>query len=134
MKRYSRLLWILLGIGILLFPVLSDAEQPPTVSRSFYEKVISPRFHEVLEASQETIPGRHYADIMVPVYSGFKGRSIVGIPAFFGHYELRTLGTTTVPDWLPCDYDGNVWITEKNFEAVMKQIKYVDQVGGGKRE
>ena len=132
MKRYSRFFWILLGIGILIFPVHPNSNQPPTVSRNFYEKVISPRSHEVLEASQETIPGRHYADIMVPVFSGFQGRSIVGISASFGHYELRTLGTTTVPDWLPCDYDGKVWITEKNFDAVMRQIKYVKQVGGGK--
>ena len=128
MQRRTRILLGLLGAFALFFPVHPEYAIPPTVTKDFFEQQVVPRKNEVLSSSHLMIEGRHWATIKVAVLSGFRGRSVFGIPAFLGRYTEHSLGSTSIPAWFPCDRNGDVWITEDNFDAVMKNIQRSEQV------
>ena len=127
MTRRTKILLGLLGAFALLFPVHPDYWSPPTVTNDFFEQEVVPRKSEVISSSQLTVEGRHRGTIKVAVLSGFRGRSILGIPAFVGRYTEHSLGSTSIPAWFPCDHNGDAWITADNFDAVMKNIKRSEQ-------
>jgi len=127
MTRRTKILIGLLGAFALFFPVHPDCSSPPTVSKDFFEQEVVPRKSEVISTSQLVIEGRHWGTIKVAVLSGFRGRSIFGIPVFVGSYTEHSLGSTSIPAWFPCDHNGDVWITEDNLDPVMKNIKRPEQ-------
>ena len=127
MKRQKKILLGLLGVFALLFPVHPNYSNPPTVSKDFFEQEVIPRKSELLSSSQLLVEGRHWATIKVAVLSGFRGRSIFGIPVFMGRYTEHSLGSTTIPAWFPCDHNSDIWITEDNLDAIMKNIQRSEQ-------